>query len=330
MHAPLSPAFRVEWRGLDALAGRRRRVARARRPRARAQRVLRAGLRARGSAGVRRRRRRGAGVVGGRPADRSVPGADRARRAARARRSAGPIRSRRSARRWSTATTPEAVIAAWLDHLARDPSMPALLLLPLVPEHGRLRGGARRGAGAQRPPPAPRSAAISARCSRPAREREDYLERAMSAGRRKELRRQRRRLEEIAPVTFATGARRGRDRRRAEGFPGAGGERLEGPRRHRRRRTIPPSGASCETRGAGARGRRPRAHRPAVPQRPRHRRRDHACERRHRLVLEDRLQRRPRPLLARACSSSRDCTEQPAGGAGARARQFLRHRRPSR
>ena len=31
---------------------------------------------------------------------------------------------------------PEAVIAAWLDHLSRDPAMPARLLLPLVPEQG--------------------------------------------------------------------------------------------------------------------------------------------------------------------------------------------------
>ena len=31
---------------------------------------------------------------------------------------------------------PEAVIAAWLDHLGRDPAMPAQLLLPLVPEQG--------------------------------------------------------------------------------------------------------------------------------------------------------------------------------------------------
>ena len=31
---------------------------------------------------------------------------------------------------------PESVIAAWLDHLGRDPAMPAQLLLPLVPEQG--------------------------------------------------------------------------------------------------------------------------------------------------------------------------------------------------
>src|SRR5436190_14256322 len=29
-----------------------------------------------------------------------------------------------------------AVIAAWLDHLSRDPAMPGLVILPLVPEHG--------------------------------------------------------------------------------------------------------------------------------------------------------------------------------------------------
>ena len=99
---------------------------------------------------------------------------------------------------------PEAVIAAWLDHLGRDPAMPALLLLPLVPEQGAFARGARRGADAQRPPPAQPSAAIERALLAPGAQREGYLERAMSAGKRKELRRQRRRLEDIAPVTFAT------------------------------------------------------------------------------------------------------------------------------
>ena len=98
---------------------------------------------------------------------------------------------------------PEAVIAAWLDHLSHDPAMPAQLLLPLVPEHGAfakaldavLAGESRRHAAFGH-----HERALLA----PGAQREGYLERAMSAGKRKELRRQRRRLEDIAPVTFTT------------------------------------------------------------------------------------------------------------------------------
>ena len=98
---------------------------------------------------------------------------------------------------------PEPVIAAWLDHLGRDPAMPAQLLLPLVPEQGAFAGAlemvlARQG----------RRAAAFGRHERallaPGVEREKYLERAMSGNKRKKLRRQRRRLEDIAPVTLAT------------------------------------------------------------------------------------------------------------------------------
>jgi CelD/BcsL family acetyltransferase involved in cellulose biosynthesis len=99
-------------------------------------------------------------------------------------------------------TEPEAVIAAWLDFLA-DPAMPATMLLPFVPETGGFalaldavldgsgRGNVRLGRH--------RRAALD-----PGAARGHYLEQAVSAGRRKELRRQRRRLEEIAPVSFAT------------------------------------------------------------------------------------------------------------------------------
>ena len=99
---------------------------------------------------------------------------------------------------------PEAVIAAWLDHLGRDPAMPAQLLLPLVPEQGAFAAALDAVLARARPPQRTPSAATNARCSRPARSAQGYLERAMSAGKRKELRRQRRRLEDIAPVTFAT------------------------------------------------------------------------------------------------------------------------------
>jgi CelD/BcsL family acetyltransferase involved in cellulose biosynthesis len=98
---------------------------------------------------------------------------------------------------------PEAVIAAWLDHLGRDTAMPAQMLLPLVPEQGAFANAleivlARQG----------RRAAAFGRHERallhPGTERDKYLERAMSGSKRKELRRQRRRLEDIAPVTGTT------------------------------------------------------------------------------------------------------------------------------
>ncbi len=97
----------------------------------------------------------------------------------------------------------EAAIAAWLDHCAAEPKTPALLLLPYVPEHGPFARAldavlARRGS----------RSAVFGRHQRalldPGSVRQGYLDRAMSAGRRKELRRLRRRLEEIAPVTFTT------------------------------------------------------------------------------------------------------------------------------
>lgn len=98
---------------------------------------------------------------------------------------------------------PEAVIAAFLDHLGRDPAMPGQLLLPYVPERGAFaqaldaviaRDGRRHRAFSRH-----ERALLS-----PGAQRAKYLERAMSASKRKELRRQRRRLEDVAPVSFAT------------------------------------------------------------------------------------------------------------------------------
>ncbi|CAM9945521.1 unnamed protein product, partial [Phaeothamnion confervicola] len=96
---------------------------------------------------------------------------------------------------------PEAVIAAWLDQLGQDG--PGLLALPYVPEQG---------------PFAHALDAVLTRTGRrhaafgcheralldPGAQRAGYLDRSVSAGKRKELRRQRRRLEEIAPVIFTT------------------------------------------------------------------------------------------------------------------------------
>jgi CelD/BcsL family acetyltransferase involved in cellulose biosynthesis len=96
---------------------------------------------------------------------------------------------------------PEAVIAAWLDHLAADAAAPARLLLPLIPEQGPfataldavLTRSGRRSAAFNR-----HERALLA----PGSQRAGYLDRAISTDRRKELRRQRRRLYDIAPVTF--------------------------------------------------------------------------------------------------------------------------------
>ena len=92
-----------------------------------------------------------------------------------------------------------AVIAAWLDHLAERADLPPLLLLPYLPTTGALaqalaaalaaRGGKTVELGGhQRALLAPRDG------------REDYLERAIGTKKRKELRRQRKRLADAGPL----------------------------------------------------------------------------------------------------------------------------------
>jgi CelD/BcsL family acetyltransferase involved in cellulose biosynthesis len=92
-----------------------------------------------------------------------------------------------------------AVIAAWLDHLGRDPKGPRLLLLPMLSEgrfaaalHSVLSENASRSAAFDR-----RRRALLA----PGNERADYLQRAGSPKRRKEIRRLRHRLEDLGPVS---------------------------------------------------------------------------------------------------------------------------------
>jgi CelD/BcsL family acetyltransferase involved in cellulose biosynthesis len=97
---------------------------------------------------------------------------------------------------------PEAVVEAWLDFL-RDLSMPPLLLLPFVPERGAFAGAldaVLERSGRRNIRLGPHLRALLD----PGTERGHYLDHAMSAKRRKELHRQRRRLEEIAPVTLST------------------------------------------------------------------------------------------------------------------------------
>ena len=96
---------------------------------------------------------------------------------------------------------PQGVIAAWLDRLVHDRETPALLLMPLLPERGAFAVAldAVLAANGQ-------ASAAFGRHERalldPGSDRAGYLERAISTGRRKELRRQRRRLEDVAPVSF--------------------------------------------------------------------------------------------------------------------------------
>ena len=98
---------------------------------------------------------------------------------------------------------PAMTVGTLLDHVANDPTLPALLMLPLVTERGAFTAALdtaldRRGL---------RTASFS-RHQRamlaPADDCTNYLDHAVSPGRRKELRRQRRRLAEVAPVTFTT------------------------------------------------------------------------------------------------------------------------------
>jgi CelD/BcsL family acetyltransferase involved in cellulose biosynthesis len=89
-------------------------------------------------------------------------------------------------------------LAAWLDHLARDASLPGLWLLPFLPDGPfartldaalAMRGGRSVAYGAHR------------RALLAPEDRGAYLAHAVGAGKRKELRRQRRRLAEAGAVT---------------------------------------------------------------------------------------------------------------------------------
>jgi CelD/BcsL family acetyltransferase involved in cellulose biosynthesis len=95
----------------------------------------------------------------------------------------------------------EAVIGKFLSHLAGDPALPGLALLPYLPDHGPFAGALdailRR---AQMP-------ATAFGCHQraqlvPAAERSQYLETAMSRHQRKELRRQWRRLAESGAIAI--------------------------------------------------------------------------------------------------------------------------------
>lgn len=93
----------------------------------------------------------------------------------------------------------EAVIASWLDCLTENPSNPALLLMPLLPEEGPFATAldqvlARRGAAVARLDRHRRAMLV------PGADRGEYLRSALSAKMRKELNRRRRRLADLGPV----------------------------------------------------------------------------------------------------------------------------------
>jgi hypothetical protein len=90
---------------------------------------------------------------------------------------------------------PDAVIGAWLDHVARDPQLPNIVLLPHLPLDQKVScalDAALKKRGGQ--------AVSFARHARaqlsPGDDRDNYLDRALGHKKRKELRRQRRRLSE--------------------------------------------------------------------------------------------------------------------------------------
>ncbi len=110
----------------------------------------------------------------------------------------GPLGTPLVARDWS-----EPVIAAWLEHVASNAALPNIMLLPYVPAAGTWadtlgrvidrRGGQTREFGRH-------ARALLA----PESDRADYLQHAVGARKRKELRRQRKRLADLGVVMWAS------------------------------------------------------------------------------------------------------------------------------
>jgi CelD/BcsL family acetyltransferase involved in cellulose biosynthesis len=99
--------------------------------------------------------------------------------------------------------TSEAAIAAWFDHVAGDPQLPDVMLLPYVPVEGALAQAldkvvARRGGRSACFAPHQRALLL------PADDRASYLDQAIGHKKRKELRRQRKRLTECGSVTSSS------------------------------------------------------------------------------------------------------------------------------
>jgi CelD/BcsL family acetyltransferase involved in cellulose biosynthesis len=96
-----------------------------------------------------------------------------------------------------------AVISAWFDHLTGSADLPHLLLMPYLPAAGPV-GQAFAAAVAQRNGKCIALAAHQRALLAPAGAGERYLDHAVGAKKRKELRRQRKRLAEAGPLVSST------------------------------------------------------------------------------------------------------------------------------
>jgi CelD/BcsL family acetyltransferase involved in cellulose biosynthesis len=93
----------------------------------------------------------------------------------------------------------EAIVAAWLDYLAAGDELPFLALLPLVPEQGSF-AAALTAALARRSLPSALFGRHHRALLAPADERAHYIDHAIGAKKRKELRRQRHRLADLGTL----------------------------------------------------------------------------------------------------------------------------------
>ena len=96
-----------------------------------------------------------------------------------------------------------AVIAAWFDHLASQPGLPDLLLIPYLPVNGPV-AQAFAAALARHDGKSFALAAHQRALLAPGGARAHYLDDAIGAKKRKELRRQRKRLADTAPLVSGT------------------------------------------------------------------------------------------------------------------------------
>jgi CelD/BcsL family acetyltransferase involved in cellulose biosynthesis len=97
----------------------------------------------------------------------------------------------------------EDAVTAWLDHIAADPTLPKLLLMPYLPAQGEI-AQAFDAALAHREGKSRAFDAHERALLAPAGDRASYLDHAMAAKKRKELRRQRKRLAESGVLTSTT------------------------------------------------------------------------------------------------------------------------------
>lgn len=98
-----------------------------------------------------------------------------------------------------------AVIAAWLDHVARDASLPDLVMLPTLAIEGAFAGALGRVL-AQRGAPSAEFDLHRRALLAPGADRANYLAQSMGARHRKELPRRRRRLAELGAVVHVVAA----------------------------------------------------------------------------------------------------------------------------